>query len=247
MENLFSLKGKTAWITGGKRIGKKIAEVLAEHGANVIVSYNSSKKDADEAIDSLKKYGVKSLAVKADVSKRKDISNAVSQIKKEFGKIDILVLMASVFERKKLELVTDEDLDRNFAVHIKGTFWPIMESLGIIGKGAHIITVADMTSIGQMYADYFPYVVTKGAITYLTKEVSVELAGKGIFINSIAPGPILKPDFLPDSEWKKIRKQSIINYPMDDETAMSEFAKLVLYLSCVKSTGSTYPLDLGHV
>ena len=204
MDALFSLKGKTAWITGGKRIGKKIAMVLAEHGANIVVSYNSSKKDADETINQLAKFGVKSLAVKVDVSDRKQVNEAALKNKKEFGKLDILVLMASVFDKKKIENVTDEDLDKNFAVHVKGTFWPIQESLPILNKGARIITVADRTSIGKIYAEYFPYVVTKGAITYLTKELSFELAEKGIFITSIAPGPILKPDFLPDSEWKKI-------------------------------------------
>ena len=155
MDDFFGLKGKTAWITGGKRIGRKIAQALARHGANIVVSYNSSKKDADKTINSLKKYGIKSLSVKADVSDRKQVKDAISKIKKEFGKLDILLLMASVFDRKKIELVTDEDLDKNFSVHVKGTFWPIMESIDILPKGAHIITIADRTSIGNcnMYKD----------------------------------------------------------------------------------------------
>ena len=247
MNNLFSLKGKTAWITGGKRVGQRVAEILAENGANLIISYNNSRKEAEDTAKKAGKYGVKTLIIKVDVSSRQNVRIAVNEIRKKFGKIDILVLMASIFEKIDLMSITEDDFKRNFDVHVGGTFWPIRESLNLMPKGSHVITVCDRTSIGNVYPNYLPYVVTKAAVASLTRDLAIELGSKGIFINSIAPGPILKTSGLGEDYWQEIRKSSIVKYPITDKEAIDEFAKLVLYLSNVKSTGSIYSLDLGNL
>jgi len=247
MDNLYNLKGKTAWITGGKRIGQKVAEVLAQHGANLILSYMKSKKEAEEIIKKIKEFGIKTLPIRADVSSQKSVINTVEEIKKQFKKIDILVLMASVFEPIKLMSIKEEDFKKNFDAHVLGTFWPIQACLHLMPVGSHIITISDRTAISKPYAGYLPYVVTKGAVAHLTRALAVELAPKGIFINSIAPGAILKPDSMSDAEWLNVRRNSIVNYPLKDEDAVEEFAKLILYLSTVRSSGSIYPLDLGNL
>jgi len=242
---LYNLKGKVAWITGGKRVGIKIAETLAQHGADLIISYNKSKDEAEEAQEKARKYGVRTLVIQADVSSRKSVENAITNIKKKFKKIDILVLMASIFKKMKLMDVTEKDLIDNFKVHALGTFWPVQLGSSFMPKGGHIITISDKTVLGKIYPDYFPYTVTKGTVAFMTRALSYELAPKGIFINSIAPGPILKSEGLSDEEWKLIRKGSIINYPINDDEAVEEFAKLALYLATVSSTGFIYPLDFG--
>lgn len=247
MDKLFSLKGKIAWITGGKRIGQKVAEVLAEHGANLVLSYNKSKKEVEETAKRIKKYKVKTFIVQADVSSRQDAASAVNKIKKQFKALDIMVLMASVFYKTKLESINDGDLQKNFDVHVKGTFWPIQSSLSLMPKGSHIITISDRTSLGIAYSEYLPYVITKGTVMQMTKALAAELGPRGIFVNSIAPGPVLKPEGMPESDWKKIRQSSIVNYPITDEEAVAEFAKLVLYLSTTRSTGAAYSLDFGHI
>ncbi len=247
MDELFNLNGKTALITGGRRIGQRIAEVLAQHGANIILIYNKSSLDAEKTIKNLKKYKIKALSVQADVSSKKSVENTVSKIKKYFKKIDILILMASVFENVKFDKITENDFQKNFDVHVLGTFFPVQALSGMMPKGSHIITITDRTYLGKVYSDFIPYVVTKGAVASLTKALSFELAPKGIFINSIAPGPVLKPDYLSEKEWKKIRANSMIKFPITDEEAVEEFAKLVLYLSTARSTGAVYPLDFGHL
>ncbi len=244
---LYNLKGKTAWITGGKRIGQKVAELLAQHGANLVLIYNTSKKEVEETAKKIKKYKVKTLIIRADVSSRQDVLNAVNEIKKQFKSIDIMVLMASLFYKTKLESIKDEDLQKNFDVHVKGTFWPIQLSLGLMPKGSHIITISDRTSLGIAYSEYLPYIITKGTVMQMTKVLAVELGPRGIFVNSIAPGPVLKPEGMPDADWKKIRQNSVIGYPITDEEAVNEFTKLVLYLSATRSTGSVYSLDFGHL
>lgn len=247
MVDLFNLKGKAVWVTGGKRIGQRVAEVLAQHGADIIISYNKSKNEAEEAQKKVKKFGVKAIILQCDVSSRQNVIKAVNEIKKHFKKIDVLVLMASIFEKADLMLIKENDFKRNFDVHVQGTFWPIRESLSIMPKGSHVITISDKTSIGNIYLNYLPYIVTKAAVASLTRALAVELGSKGIFINSIAPGPILKTEGLDERYWQSIRKSSIVKYPLTDREAVEEFAKLVLYLCTIRSTGNVYSLELGHM
>ncbi|MAG91623.1 hypothetical protein CMO83_03025 [Candidatus Woesearchaeota archaeon] len=156
--------------------------------------------------------------------------------------------MASVFDKiEDIKSITEKDFQDNFNVHVLGTFWPIQASLDIMPKGSRIITISDRTVIGNVYKDYLPYIVTKGAIAALTRALAVELGSRGLFVNSIAPGPILKPKDLDEGYWQEIRKASIVDFPITDEEAIQEFAKLVLYLSTVRSTGSIYSLDMGNL
>jgi NAD(P)-dependent dehydrogenase (short-subunit alcohol dehydrogenase family) len=245
MQNNF--KNKTVWINGGKRIGQTIAQRLAENGANIILSYRSSKEEAEKEIEKVKKLGVKTLLVKCDVSSKESVTEAVNEIKKKFKKVDILVNMASVFHPLKFDDVNLEDWEKNFSAHMLGTFWPTQVLSKIVPRGGHIINIADRTSLGKVYSGYLPYVVTKGAISSMTKALAVELAPKGIFVNAIAPGPILRPEDISKKDWQKIRDDSPMKYKITDIEAVNQFAELVLYLSSVTmASGYTYPLDQGQ-
>jgi NAD(P)-dependent dehydrogenase (short-subunit alcohol dehydrogenase family) len=241
-----NLKGKIVWITGGKRIGQCIAVELAKNGAEIIVSYRSSREEAEEVAKKLKALGKKCYIVQCDVSKKESVAKAVSEIKQKFKKIDILVLLASVFKPVKLQNITEADFDINFGAHVKGTFWPIQASLPLMPAGSHIVAIADRTTLGRVYSGYLPYVVSKGAVSILVKALAPELGPKGIFINAIAPGPILRPDDLSQKDWDGIRNKSIVKYKITDDEAVSEFVQTVLRLCFVRSTGATYPLDLGQ-
>ncbi|HEY0221042.1 MAG TPA: SDR family oxidoreductase [Candidatus Paceibacterota bacterium] len=242
-----NLKGKTVWITGGKRIGQVIAETLAKEGVNIILSYRSSSTEAEETIKNIKKYKIKTLSIKCDVSDEASVQNAVKEIKKNFKKLDVLINMASVFSPIEMQDVKDSDWKNNISAHIFGTFWPIQKIAKIMPNGGHIINIADRTSIGKSYKGYLPYIVTKGAVASITKAMATELAGKGIFVNAIAPGPILRPDDLSKKEWQGIRSSSPLKYKIEDAEAVDQFAKLALYLSTVTmASGYIYPLDQGH-
>ncbi len=241
------LKGKTAWITGGKRIGQRIAEVLAQNGVNIVTSYRSSAHESEKIVKNAKKYKVQGLAIQCDVSNRESVEKTVSEIKKKFGKIDILINLASVFTPVKFENISEKDWQRNLDAHIFGTFWPSQIGSKIMPNGGHIINVADRTSLGKIYSGYLPYVVTKAAIANMTKALATELAGKGIFVNAIAPGPILRPEDISKIEWQAIRDESPLKYRISDEEAVEQFAKLALYLSEITmASGYVYPIDQGQ-
>lgn len=242
-----NLSNKTVWITGGKRIGQSVAEELASLGANIVASYRSSKQEAEELVKKAKKRGVKTLVVQCDVTDRESVAKAIKEIKSKLGNLDILILMASVFKSVKLENIARSDFDSNFDVHVLGTFWPVQASLPLMRPGSRVITVSDRTVLGKIYPGYLPYVVTKGDVAQMTRALAVELGPRGIFINSIAPGPILKPPDISDKEWQEIRASSMINYPITDEEAVREFVDTVVRLCFVRSSGGIYPLDLGHL
>ena len=244
---LYNLKNKTAWITGGKRIGQIVADALAKEGVNIIASYKSSSNEADETVRKAKALKVKAMSLQCDVSSRESVVRAVEIISKRFKKIDILINMASVFNPVKFDDITEKDWELDLNTHILGTFWPIQVITKMITRGGHIINIADRTSVGKSYGGFLPYIVSKGAIASMTKALAVELAPKGIFVNAIAPGPILRPRDITKKEWREIRGTSPLKYPISDKEASRQFAILVVYLSSASMvSGYVYPLDQGQ-
>jgi NAD(P)-dependent dehydrogenase (short-subunit alcohol dehydrogenase family) len=241
------LKGRTAWITGGRRLGQTVARLLAECGANLVVSYRSSAKEAQETAEAARLVGVRALAVEADVASRESVAAAVERVRADFPEIHILVNMASVYKLTAVDEVTAEDWYANIAAHILGTFWPAQLIVPLMPRGGHIVNVADSTSTGRPQRRNLPYVVTKAAVAAMTQEMALEYGGRGIFVNALAPGPILPPADFPADVWRHIRERSPVKVPVTDEEAVEQFALLTLYLCLTTmSSGHVYPLDQGQ-
>jgi 3-oxoacyl-[acyl-carrier protein] reductase len=168
-KHLDRLRGKTAWITGGKRIGRVVARALAEQKVNIVVSYRHSKGEADEVVAELRQLGVRTLAVQADVSDRLSVQRAIESVRVVFPEVHILVNMASVFEPVTFENVGEVDWTHNIGAHVLGTFWPTQLLVPFMPAGSHIINIADRTSIGPVYTGNLAYVVTKGAVETMTR------------------------------------------------------------------------------
>jgi 3-oxoacyl-[acyl-carrier protein] reductase len=246
-KQLARLKGQTAWITGGRRVGQTVARMLAECGTNVVVSYRSSAAQALETVGTARGLGVRALAVGADVSSRESVAAAVERVRAEFSEIDILVGMASVYKLTAIDEVNEADWDANIGAHILGTFWPAQLIVPMMPHGGHIVNVADITSIGRPQRRNLPYVVTKAAVAAMTREMALEYGSRGIFVNGLAPGPILPPDGFPAETWRHIRERSPVKVAVSDEEAVEQFALLVLYLCLTTmSSGHVYPLDQGQ-
>jgi len=246
-KHLARLHGRTAWITGGRRVGCTVARLLAECGANVVVSYRSSMKEAQQIAEEARRLGVRSLAVEADVAARESVAAAVERVRADFPEIDILINMASVYKLTAVGEVTAADWDANIGAHILGTFWPTQLIVPLMPRGGHIVNVADATSMGRPQRRNLPYVVTKAAVAAMTREMALEYGSHGIFVNALAPGPILPPEDFPADVWRHIRERSPVKVPVTDEEAVEQFALLTLYLCLTTmSSGHVYPLDQGQ-
>jgi NAD(P)-dependent dehydrogenase (short-subunit alcohol dehydrogenase family) len=246
-KHLAGLKGQTAWITGGKRIGHAVALALAEQGVRLVFSYRHSRLQAEETAAAARALGVAAMVVQADVSDRESVRAAVDRVQLEFPRIDILVNLASVYQPVLIDEVREREWRDNIGVHILGTFWPSQLIAPLMPRGGHIVNVADATSVGKPRRRNLPYVVTKAAVVAMTRAMALEYGERGIFVNAIAPGPILPPEDFPRETWERIRESSPVHYPVTDQEAVEQFALLVVYLAVTTlASGHVYALDQGQ-
>ena len=185
------LANKVAVVTGAsKGIGAGIAKALAAEGAAVVVNYASSKAGADKVVADIKAKGGKAVAVQGDVSKQQDISRLFEETKKAFGRLDVLVNNAGVYEFGALGAVTEESFHKMFDLNVLGLILSSQEALKYFGEeGGSII------NLGSVVSSINPptgtvYTATKGAVDSITRVLAKELAPKKIRVNSINPGGV---------------------------------------------------------
>src|SRR3989338_5941157 len=115
-------RGKVAFITGGARIGVTVADALAARGCHVAVSYRCSKESANETVAKVTAHGVRGLAIHGDVSLPDDAARLVDAVKRELGRLDILINMASVYARTAFEQLDEEPWRASISVDLEGTY-----------------------------------------------------------------------------------------------------------------------------
>lgn len=241
------LAGKVALVTGGKRIGAVVATTLASAGADVALVYNHSRAEADATAAAVRAMGRRAVSVQADLSSELDCAHAVEAAVSHLGRLDILVNMASLYGSKPFDQLTAADWDRQMAVDLRATFLCsraaaiVMQRVG----GGRIINFADwvVASGRPRYAGYLPYYVAKAGVKALTEALALELAADQILVNAIAPGPILAPPDMNETESAGV----VQNTPLGRWGGEAEIAKAVLFL--VHSdfvTGETIRVDGGR-
>ena len=183
------LEGKVAVVTGGSSgIGLAAAKRLQEEGAKVAI-VGRNRKTLEEAVKAIAN-GV--LAVQADVSKLQEIDKLYHEVSRELGKIDVLFVNAGVAKFAPLAETSESLFDENFDTNIKGAYFTIQKALPFLNDRASIIlntSVAGSTGVEGTSA----YSATKAALRSLARTAAAELVGRGIRVNTVAPGPIVTP------------------------------------------------------
>jgi 3-oxoacyl-[acyl-carrier protein] reductase len=185
------LQGKVAVVTGAsKGIGASIAKHLAAEGAAVVVNYSSSKAGADRVVADIARDGGKAIAVQANVAKKADIARLFAETKKAFGKLDVLVNNAGVYEFAALEAVTEEHFHKQFDLNVLGLLLATQEAVKLMGPaGGSVINISSAVSTYAPPAASV-YSATKGAVDTITRSLARELGPRKIRVNSINPGMV---------------------------------------------------------
>jgi len=238
------IEGKVALVTGAaKRLGRSIALALAERGAELVIHYRDSEREAQELLALLKRAGGKPVAVRGDVSVAADVDRIVETAMQAFGRIEILVNNAAIFYRTPFEKVTEEDWDRFLDVNLKGPFLLCRRIGGIMlrqGQGK-IISLADLAGL-KVWAEYIPYSVSKAGLIALTQGLAKALA-PAVQVNAVAPGAVL----LPEGTTPEERERAIRRIPLDRLGTPEDIARAVVYL--IRNdfiTGEVLRLDGGQ-
>ncbi|HYB72113.1 MAG TPA: SDR family oxidoreductase [Candidatus Sulfotelmatobacter sp.] len=222
------IRGKVAWITGGKRVGQVVAEALARRGAHIAASYRGSRAEAEETVRRAEALGVKGLAVRADVSKEHDVRAAVEAIRDALGGIHILVNMASAYAPPAGlpdGALWDFHLDANLrSAYLCSTHAaPLMRQAG----GGRIVNFSDWASLGHPYGGrgMVEYHTAKAGVAALTLAHARAFAPE-VLVNAVAPGPILPPPGYTQKEIEAVEKLT----PLRRWGGAEEIAKAVLFL-----------------
>jgi 3-oxoacyl-[acyl-carrier protein] reductase len=184
------LEKKVAVVTGAsKGIGAGIAKGLAAEGASVVVNYASSREGADKVVAEIKAKGGKAIAVQGDVAKAADVERIFAETKKAFGRVDVLVNNAGVYDFAPIGDVTEKQFHRLFDTNVLGPILATREAAKYLGEGGSVINVGSVVSTAGP-AGTAVYSATKGALDSATRALANELGAKKIRVNSINPGPV---------------------------------------------------------
>ena len=226
------LQGKVALITGGDSgIGRAVALLFAEEGADVAISFLSEQKDADEVKRIVEdEFGRKCLLLKGDIRKERTCERIINNTVKKFGKLDILVNNAATqTEKKSLTEITTEQLYETFETNFFSMFWVTKYALPHLKKGSCIINTTSVTAY-RGSPSLIDYSATKGAIVTFTRSLAGNLVEKGIRVNAVAPGPIWTPLIVSSFKGKKVAEFGS-DAPMKRAGEPAEVAPCYLFLA----------------
>ena len=241
------LPGRTALVTGGRRVGAVVADELARAGIDVALSYRQSREDAERAAARVVSAGRRAVLLEADLARPEHCARVVADAAGALGRLDILVNMASVYRRRNFDELGLEDWTASLDVDLRASFLcskaavPHMRALG----GGRIVNFSDWVARSgrPRYRGYLPYYVAKAGIIALTEGLALELASDNILVNAIAPGPILPPADLSVEEIKSVEDAT----PLARWGGEIEIAKAVLgFLESDYITGETVRVDGGR-
>lgn len=240
---------RVALVTGSgkRRVGAVVADALARRGYAVAVHYRTSAAEAGETVAALRGLGVQAAAFLADLADEAAVRGLVRAVLDRYGRVDVLVNCAAIWQRKRLEDVTAADVRLHFDANALSTFLCCQQiGLAMVGQpdGGAIVNVGDWAE-ARPYLDYAAYFPSKGAVTAITRSMAVELGTRNprVRVNAVLPGPVMLPPDLPEAE----RREAIEATLVKREGSPANIAQAVLgFVDNDFITGVCLPVDGGR-
>jgi 3-oxoacyl-[acyl-carrier protein] reductase len=230
---MINLNNQVALITGGSRgIGAATAVLFAKAGAGVCITYQKDAKAARAVVQSVESYGHSGLACKGDIENYKHCERIVQETLERFGRIDILVNSAGIWEYGEIGKMSRKEWNRTIAVNLTGTFnmcnlvVPVMKRQ----KYGRIVNVS--STAGQRgEAFHSHYAASKGGIIAFTKSLGAELIRQGIWVNCVAPGWVVTDMIAPEMRKQSTKKEILRTIPRGKAATAEEIAGPILFLA----------------
>jgi 3-oxoacyl-[acyl-carrier protein] reductase len=242
------LDGKTALVTGASRgIGRASALALAQAGAQVLVHYSSSEKEADAVVAEIRKRSGTAEKVAADLRKPDGAHALAKRVRAIVGeRLDVLVANAGITKSATIENTTVEDFDNLFALNVRAPFFLVQQLLPTLCKGSNIIFTSSLVaraSAGTLSA----YAATKGAIDTMVKHFATALGPRGIRVNAVAPG-VVETDMSSFTKTEAGREVVLGMQALKRLAQPDDIAPVVVFLACDDArwvTGASIHVDGG--
>ncbi len=241
------LAGRVSLVTGGRRIGSVVATELARAGSDVGLVYFSSRAEAEATAQVVEALGRRAMLMQADLREPEACERVVEDLVEAFGRVDVLVNMASIYRARPIDEISVRDWDTQFAIDLRAAWLCARAAVPHMRRfrGGRIINLSDWVARSgrPRYPGYLTYYVAKAGVIALTEALALELAVDQILVNAIAPGPIVPPDGTTAEEFATVERAT----PLGRWGGEGEIAKAVL--SLIESdyiTGETIRVDGGR-
>lgn len=243
---MINFKGKVAVITGGNSgFGYATAKELATQGATVIITGRRA-----EAIEIAAKE-IGATGIVADQANLADTEKLVTEVSKNFGKVDILFINAGIVRAAPIEYTQEADFDNVMNVNFKGAYFMLSKFIPLLNEDASVVLLSSISATLST-PNTAVYAASKAALSSFTKIAAIELASRKIRVNSISPGTfqteLLSKIGLDDETLSAIRTSQIAENPISKLGDSNDIAKMVVYLSSDSAsfiTGSDFVIDGG--
>jgi 3-oxoacyl-[acyl-carrier protein] reductase len=245
---VLNLAGRGAIVAGTRRVGAQVVRRLADEGVNVAIVYRSSRAEAEELFATIQPQLGHSALIQADLSSESEVQRTVVEAKQALGDLSFCINLASDYPRVSLEELDEAAWDRGMA-SAKANFLLAVHAARAMMQNngptrGHLIYFGDWAAGETPYFDYLPYLTAKAAIIFMTRVFAVELAPHGILVNTVSPGPTMRPvGDISVEEWQ----EALADAPLHRESSVEDMAELIVTLLKLETvTGEDIRVDSGR-